>query len=198
MPTPQGMIDRYRREVNPPRRAMEFREMMVALVRLFWPHTYVEVGVAGGYTFNEIAPMVDRAVAVDLRPMPGVIERTNVETFQMPSRLFALWWTFFDCGPIDLLFIDANHSARSVIDDLEGLAPFVREGTGLVCLHDTHPNQVDRYARKTGYAWNAAWQVRTETRWRGAWEIVTLPGPVSGMSLLRKSRNQLSWRSCND
>ena len=113
----------------------EFRDLMLELVRLFEPDIYVEIGVQKGYTFNAIAPLVNKAVAVDTGDMGGIIARPGVERYRMRSLEFAELWK----GPIDMLFIDADHRKEAVLADFEALGPYVREGTGLILLHDTHP-----------------------------------------------------------
>jgi len=173
-----------------PHKNMEFRDLMAELVRLFAPNTYVEVGVQRGYTFNFIAPMVQRAVAVDIQDMPCVIDRPNVQKHVAPSAEFAAIWH----APIDFLFIDADHRKEAVLADFDLLSPFVRNGTGLIFLHDTHPVQdsllSDRFCSN---AWEAAWVIRKNRRYKD-FEIVTLPGPWAGISIIRKADGHLSWR----
>lgn len=173
-----------------PQKNMEFRDLMVELVRLFSPHTYVEVGVQRGFTFNTIAAMVPKAVAVDIQDMPRVIGRPNVEKHVMPSAQFVAIWK----EPIDILFIDADHRKEAVLADFDVLSPFVREGSGLILLHDTHPVQESLLSdRFCSNAWEAAWTIRKNRKYSD-FEIVTLPGPWAGMSIIRKAgRRHLSW-----
>ena len=169
---------------------MEFREFICELIRLFEPHTYVEMGVQKGYTFNMVSPMVKRAVAVDINDMISIITRPNVETCRMTSLEFAKQWT----DPIDLLFIDANHRKECVLDDFDALNGFVREGSGLILLHDTHPAAEhllsDRFCSN---AWEAAWEIRKKRKYAD-FEIMTLPGPYAGLSIIRKAKRHLAWR----
>lgn len=187
----QAWLDRTHRA-----RAQEFRDLMLNLVALFSPHTYVEIGVAGGYTFNAVSPLVKRAVAVDRKPLPEVDRHAHVEIHRMSSTDFAQVWQIDGGDTIDLLFIDADHAGAQVLDDVLWLAPFVRDGFGLILLHDTHPNNTARYRDKTGHAWAAAWELRT--RFAGCFETLTLPGPDMGLTIIRKSTGQLAWRPSND
>jgi len=174
-------------------RVTEFVALMTELVRLYKPHTYVEIGVRKGYTFNNMAvlPEIQRAVAVDIS-----IQRTvngpndKIEHYEMPSLEFAKVWQ----DPIDLLFIDADHRARSVLADFNALSPFVPKGHGLILLHDTHPN--DECLLKEGFCFDAWWAARTiHTHGMYAdWEIVTLPGPYAGLSIIRNAEKHLAWR----
>lgn len=169
----------------------EFRKLMVELVHIFQFPTYVEIGARNGDTFNLIAPLVKRAVAVDIIPMDGVIKRPNVEVFHMTSQDFANTWT----DPINLLFIDADHSAKVVMQDFNRLSQFVPEGTGLILLHDTHPISKEQLApTRCGDAWKAAWMIRSDPAFQH-FEIVTLPGPIAGLSIIRKAIKHLAWKS---
>lgn len=168
----------------------EFRALMVELAHIFKFHTYVEVGARNGDTFNLIAPLVKRAVAVDILPMNGIKRLANVEVFSMPSDKFADIWK----DRIDLLFIDADHTYEYVIQDFIRLSRFVPNGTGLILLHDTHPISQEQLApSRCGDAWKAAWKIRSDPAFRRQFEIVTLPGPIAGLSIIRKAKEHLSW-----
>lgn len=172
-----------------PYKHTEFRDLMIELIKLFSPATYVEVGVQRGYIFNTIAPLVQRAVAVDIIEMSDIIERPNVEKHHMPSAQFASTWK----DPVDLLFIDADHHKEAVLSDFDALSPFVREGDGIILLHDTHPVQESLLSdRFCSNAWEAAWTIRRSRKYKD-FEIVTLPGPWAGLSIIRKAKRHLSW-----
>lgn len=167
----------------------EFRELMAELVRLYQPHTYVEIGVQHGYIFNAISPLVKRAVAVDINPMDRIVSRANVETHQLPSLEFAGRWK----EPIDLLFIDADHVKESVIADFDAMLPHVRECTGLILLHDTYPVQESLLSpRYCNNAWEAARMIHMAKKYRNI-EAVTLPGPWAGLTICRKAPKHLGW-----
>lgn len=170
---------------------MEFRDVLVQLVKLLRPDTYVELGVKRGYTFNAVAPHVGRAVAVDLCTK-WVTRLTNVEMYQSTTDDFAQWWKI----PIDVLFIDADHSYEQVKKDFDNFAPLVVEGTGLIFLHDTHPMFDYMLAPNwSGTAWKMAYQIRTDANYKD-FEIVTIPGPFAGISIVRKiaAGRHLSWK----
>lgn len=170
-------------------RNMEFRGLIVEMVNLFQPETYVEIGVQRAYTFNTISPLVKRAVAVDIVDTGRIAQHPNVETYIMPSIAFSKLWK----DPIDLLFIDADHTKESVLADFNALAPYVADN-GLVLLHDTHP--VQESLLREGYcsnAWEAARKIHLGLKYRD-WEIVTLPGPWAGLSIARRAPEHLMWR----
>lgn len=168
----------------------EFRDLILELIRLFTLHTYVEIGVQKGYTFNRIAPRVSRAVAVDIEDMRHILIGQSIEHYRMTSDEFARQWG----DPIDMLFIDGDHRKEQVMKDFDSLSPFVREGTGLILLHDTYP-VCDRLLQDDccSNAWEAAWEIRKNRKYED-FEIVTLPGPYAGISIIRKARRHLQWK----
>ena len=169
---------------------MEFRELICELIRLFEPATYVEIGVQKGYTFNTVAPMVQKAVAVDINDMAAIAAGPNVFKYQMTSLEFANKWT----GLIDLLFIDADHYKEAVLADFNALNKFVVEGSGLILLHDTHPVEESLLSdRFCSNAWEAAEEIRRNKHYTDDFEIITLPGPYAGLSIIRKAKRHLSW-----
>lgn len=173
---------------------------MIELVKLYHPKTYVEIGVAEGYTFNQIImrPEIELAVAVDIKPMPNVpadgYKTKDVHLFEMSSQEFAKVWK----DPIDMLFIDGDHNKETVEHDFFEIGKFVRTGTGLILLHDTHPMTEELLQPQFCHnAWEFAdrlWGDNTD--WVNAYEVVTLPGPWAGLSIVRKRGNyHLCWKS---
>ncbi len=172
-------------------RNQEFRTVMVELVSLLRPSTYVELGCKVGYTFNAIAPLVKRAVAVDCRQahIDKIVRRPNVEVFCGTTEDFLERWQ----DPIDFAFIDADHRAVSVLRDFNGIAEHLVEGTGLVFLHDTHPMSEELLRDdRCSDAWQAAYTLKRQSSARGL-EVLTLPGPYAGMTIVRKFGGQVSW-----
>jgi predicted O-methyltransferase YrrM len=115
----------------------------------------VEVGTRTGRTTRHLArycPRVARLVAVDRTPPPpGVFDGLDrVEFLQGWSDESA---ARFENASVDLVFIDADHSAQWVERDLRAWLPKVRPG-GIVSGHDygskRHPDVkpvVDRFFR---------------------------------------------------
>jgi cephalosporin hydroxylase len=170
-------------------RQNEFVPLMIELVKLYEPHTYMEIGTQKGFTFNRIAqiPQVKRAVGVDIKLQKSVWRAKHVQLWEMTSKEFAKIWT----DPIDLLFIDGDHSRDAVLQDFELFSPYVPNGHGLILLHDTHPNAEHLLSpRRCNDAWQAARYIHKKCR---EIEIVTLPGPHAGLSILRKVPVHLAW-----
>jgi len=178
-------------------RQMEFRDLLVELIRLLQPSVYCEVGVKRGYTFNTIAPLVDLAIAVDIAPLnciEGPLPGRKIKKYQMRSDEFAKRYR----GPsIDFLFIDGDHSRDQVIKDVFEIGrKHVRDQTGLIFLHDTYPAVPELAV--PGYCHNA-WEAAEYFHKHGSeykFEVVTLPGPWAGLSIMRKvEAGHLHWRS---
>ena len=173
-------------------RNQEFVPLIKFLVEMYQPDIYVEVGVQKAFTFNQISPLVKEAFAVDIVPMPNVIRAFNVCICQKASLEFAEQWD--RNKQIDLLLIDADHKRESVLADFNALSPFVTPGTGLILLHDTYPAAPNMVKRGLCHsAWEAAREIHSNNRKYKNWEIVTLPGPYAGLSIIRNATKHLHW-----
>lgn len=161
----------------------EHRDLIVELVKLFRPKVYVEIGARFGYCFNMAAKYCERSVAVDLR-LKGIKQNKGIECHQMDSKEFAKNWK----DEIDFLFIDADHNAKAVLTDFENLAPYVKEETGIVVLHDTFPINEELLAEdRCSDAWKVARKIHESDKYKD-YEICTLPGPNTGLSIIRKAK----------
>lgn len=176
----------------------EFIPLMKFLIHIYQPDIYAEIGIQDGHTFNQISPLIKKTYAVDINPIPKVEHNGNATICKMPSLEFARRWgekEWEKNKSIDLLFIDGDHRKDSVLADFDALSPFVTPGTGLILLHDTYPS--DEYLLKDGWcsnAWEAAEEIHTNQKYKD-WEILTLPGPYAGLSILRNvSQGHLHWR----
>lgn len=170
-------------------RNMEFVGLMIELAKLFKPEVYVELGVKKGYTLTQMAPLVGKAIGIDINPV--YTNRWNIETIQCTTKEYAKSLEG-KSEFIDMLFIDADHSKEAVLTDFVNFLPYVKQGTGLILMHDTHPVNlkllVDGYCSN---AWEAAVEIR---KCVPQVEIVTLPGPWAGLSIVRKAwPYHLSW-----
>jgi hypothetical protein len=169
-------------------KSQEFMPLIKFLVDMYQPDTYVEVGIQKGHCFKQIAPLVKTAIGIDIKllfDIPGSI------LIEKPSLEVARNWNH---GLIDLLFIDGDHKFESVLADIDAFLPYVRPQTGLILLHDTYPGTkelaVDGYCSD---AWRAARDIHCNNKYSFI-EIITLPGPYAGLSILRKAGKHLHWR----
>lgn len=168
---------------------MEYVNLFKELINLLQPKVYVELGIRRGYTFNQISPLVEKAIGIDITIRDTVIRAPNVELLEMTTDEASRIWEI----PIDFLFIDACHEADQVRRDLIQFSRFVKEGTGIIAMHDTHPICEELLSPdKCHNAWEAAWEIRKDMSKQ--FEIFTIPGPFAGLSLLRKTKKHLSWR----
>jgi len=80
-----------------------------------------------------------------------------------------------------------------VLRDFDNAARFIRTGTGVIFLHDTHPENTD-YMRpdRCNNAYAAAWEIRTNPKYKD-FEIATLPWGGAGLSIVRHAVTQLAW-----
>lgn len=199
------MLCFHRLSLMPKGGPVKFRGLFLELIKLYKPHTYVELGVGTGETFNLISPLVKRAIAVDIKHLSSSFSTTStsqeiavdvkllncitlhpsVELMHMSTDEAAKQFQ----GKIDFLFIDACHEKDQVLKDFFNFSKFVKEGTGLIFLHDTCPMNRKLLSRRYCHnAWEAAFIIRSLYR---EFEIVTLPGPKAGLSIIRKSKGQL-------
>lgn len=168
----------------------EFIPLIKTLIDLYSPESYLEVGLQKGYTFNKIAPLVSRAVGVDPKPLftnanknATIFTGTSVEYAKVCNDTF------------DLILIDGDHSRAAVQLDIDMFLHRLTQYTGLMLLHDTYPGT--EKLEQPGYcndAWKAARDVHRTFKYNNV-EIVTLPGPYAGLSILRKTSNKhLHWK----
>ena len=169
----------------------EHVKIILDLVRLFRPKTYVEMGVQHAHTFNIVTALgiVERAVAVDYR-LIGIKKRKGmkIECHQMSTQEFSSKWR----GQIDLLFIDADHTYNAVKNDFFNMIKWVPLFTGIILLHDTYPLKELAVPERAGSAWRFAKEIH---RNYPNFEIVTLPGPTCGLSIVRQvlSTKHMEW-----
>jgi len=164
---------------------MRYAGLLVELAKTRTVKTYVELGVRDGDTFNMVSPYVDRAIGVDTKPMNGVIKHPHVRLLQMTTDEAV---SYVNSTTIDLLFIDACHAYKQAHRDFINYINLVKPETGLVIMHDTCPvKQKHLSPRYCHDVWRVADTIRRDPQY----EIVSLPGPIGGLSIIRKSNGQL-------
>lgn len=186
---------KYRIRYEYIRRMNEFRPIMIKIVELFNFHTYVELGIRGGYTFNSIAPLVKKAVAVELkgRNLRGVYKEKNAMHLALSTDQAAEVWKEFGGDPIDFLFIDADHTYEQAKKDFNNWSKFLSP-CGIIALHDTYPpsKKLNTYCT----VWKLAREIHRSDEYKD-WEIFTFPGTWVGLSLVRRATNHLHWKDDN-
>lgn len=85
--------------------------------------------------------------------------------------------------PIDLLFIDADHSHEQSLRDFDNFSPFVQPN-GLILMHDTFPlSEGYEQPHLSGTVYKTAQYIKKE--YREEFEIMTIPY-LCGVSIVRK------------
>ena len=161
--------------------------LILELVRLYKPKLYMEIGTQKGYTFCKVAPLVNKAVAVDTKIYPAVrLAGVNVLCWEETSDMFFARLDICPENQLDMVFIDGCHDAIQVCSDVVNSIKHVTPGTGLILVHDTYP--VDSRLEKPdrcGGAWKAIKQLKV-SKYAPELEILTLPGPYYGLTIIRK------------
>ena len=168
---------------------MEYKNLLIELLKLAQPDIYVECGTQKGVTFNEACRFAKKAIAIDIVMLDSVHTGHNIERHEMDSSEFVE--NYFG-GEFDVLFIDADHRKEGVLKDFKNLAPLVKEGTGIILFHNTYP--VNESLMADGYcsnAWEAIDEIRSKEK---DYEVFTFPGPWAGLTIMRKrGGKQLHW-----
>jgi cephalosporin hydroxylase len=164
----------------------EYRLIVQLLYRIFQPVVYLEVGVLNGDTINTLVPLArefgGRLLGIDLQRQERV--HSCVEFFQRDSSLIGPEWSI----PLDMVFIDADHSKDAVLRDFNDFFKWLNPGC-LMLMHDTYPpSEKSAQPGLCGTAWQAAWELRQ--RKSDEYEILTFP-TYYGLTVIRKSKTQV-------
>lgn len=155
------------------KRNQTFHETLIPLlVDGFGSQTYLELGTHLNETIGRVT--APHRYGVDTKPIPC----PGAQMFRMTTGEFIEKYAA-SYAPFDFVFIDADHCAKSVGEDFDGIWPYVSD-EGLVCLHDTNPErEEDTQAGFCGDAWKWASE-KSRTM-----EMVTLPYHP-GLTIVRK------------
>ena len=171
---------------------MEFVWLLRGLIAMYHPSIYLECGIRKGHTFTQIAPLVNRAIGVDIVDCSAVCKSIHKEFAHSTTSEFLDSWE----GPtIDLIFHDASHESHVIQQDIIKMRKVITPYTGLILIHDTYPmNESLTGEGWCGSAWSAARAVHNDFDFKD-FEIVTLPGPWAGVSILRYvPEKHLHWK----
>ncbi len=164
-------------------------DFIAGLARTLRPEVYVELGVHTAELFNRVIPFAGQAIGVDMDPEAGryISDAANVRFFCGTTDSF-LDEISSSGLKIDMLFVDADHSRASVLQDFRGYFPHVRP-QGLILLHDSNPDKelIDPAWCGDGYL-----AVEELSRKADNYEMVTIP-LSPGLTICRKRTRHLSW-----
>ena len=153
------------------------------------PNVYVELGIFRGKTFNMVACHAKEAYAVDVADVRKYIKR-KAEFFQGTTDTFALHWNSKIRKQIDLIFIDADHSKESILQDVRNFLPWLRHDYGLMVLHDTWPLSKEKI--KPGFSGDCYLAPKIIKENFPYLEVLTLPF-LCGLTILRNPGSD--WRN---
>jgi predicted O-methyltransferase YrrM len=108
-----------------------YADLIVQIVKLTGCETYLELGTYFGYTMQKVAPLVKRAICVDIVDMR--VEKVG-EFYQCTTDKFFEY--FHD--RVDIIFIDADHHSESGKRDFDHSIRLLNKH-GIIILHDTDP-----------------------------------------------------------
>ena len=112
---------------------MNHSAFLVELIKGCNFQSYLELGVYIGETLVPITQIVSKAVGVDVKHHQ-LLGPANMY-YGTTDEFFAQNTDKFDC-----IFIDADHSLRSVISDLRKSLDILNK-SGVIILHDTNPSR---------------------------------------------------------
>ena len=153
---------------------------------------YLELGVSKGVCVNAIAPLCTTVYGVDINNCYKFIkDNTNLIWYHGTTTDFLN--SHDPKKKFDLVFIDADHTHKSSLNDFKLVLPLVNDN-GLILLHDTYPSREE--LTTTSYCadtYKTADYIRKS--YSDVCEIVTLPF-YYGVSVVRKMKlgKQLLWK----
>ncbi len=157
------------------------------LCELIGAQTYLELGVHRGDCLLKVAKWVPGITVVGVDKENLILTLPSNVTFIHSDTLSYLKTLN---GPVfDVVFIDADHSADAVIQDVIHVLPHVNEH-GLILLHDTFP--VDITYTDPGYCGDSYKVPEQLTANCPDIEFVTLPYHP-GLTVIRKRSKQVFW-----
>lgn len=131
------MLPIHRRNTWPPE-AFDHPQFIASLAKWYKPTLFVEYGLREGACTKVYAPFCKKIYGVDLQIDPSLVMIPNLHTFQMSTREFKSSVLDSLDEPIDMAFIDADHTSSVTFQDFEDLFPKMSEN-GIIFLHDTFP-----------------------------------------------------------
>lgn len=171
--------------------------LVVALAHFIRPKFYLEVGIHTGETISRIRDLGGYCLGIDIadkRPTAhhGLYEfrRSDSSSWLKDSLPAAV----DEHGPIELAFIDADHTFEGSLRDFDLVFPHVCPD-GIICLHDVWPLE-ERYTGPVPRDPRGSWfgdvyKTADVIRQRDECEIVTFP--AANIAIIRKGRRSAPW-----
>ena len=171
--------------------------LVVVLAHLMRPKFYLEVGIHTGETISRIRDLGGYCLGIDIEDKRPAREIGKYEFRLADSGSWlrtGLPITVAQRGPIDLAFIDADHSHEGSLRDFELVFPHVNDD-GIICLHDVWP-LAEKYTGPvprdpSGIWFGDVYKTADVIRSRTDCEIVTFP--AANLAIIRKGRRAAPW-----
>ena len=158
-----------------------YNELVWWIVKIQHAHTYLEIGVMYGDTFNEIRMIVPRAIGVDIKKRDTVTP--ICEFYEMTSDKF---FEQFKDGA-DVIFIDADHRFPQLQRDFENSLKILNPG-GTIIIHDTDPCEKERLVPTScADSYKLIDHIHNK---HPELDIVTFPVSVMGISVVRRNSDR--------
>jgi predicted O-methyltransferase YrrM len=159
------------------------------LARQMKPKRYLEVGIYQGETFKLVSRYAEESVGVDIAESAVSSISSVPKSRGFLGTLEAFLKENQSLEKFDLIFIDADHSMESVMEDF-GNAYHHLSPNGLLVLHDTWPGSVE--FASSGFCGNAYLAVGVLREKYRDWSFVTLP-THPGMTFCQRNSAKPSW-----
>ena len=162
-------------------------DLIVHLASIIRPKCYVELGVYKCETFNRVSKFSECSFAVDVESRAGSFCKSG--SFYHGNTQDFLEFFKTQNKKIDLLFIDADHSAGSVKQEFSSFFPYIAD-QGLILMHDGFPlNKAHTVPEVCGDSYLTIGELSREAV---GYEMVTIPFPP-GLTICRKRTKQVPW-----
>lgn len=166
-------------------------DFIVHVAQITRPKVYVELGLYHCELFNRIIPYAGKLMGVDIdQRVEKYMKKTDKSEFICAKTLDFAKQLKKNPITIDLLFIDADHSAQAVKKDFEAFFPYVSDN-GVILLHDAYPE--NEHFTQSGYCGDGYKTIAKLSQHTDAYEMMTIPIPP-GLTLCRKRKKHLAWK----
>ena len=156
-------------------------DLIVQLVKSINCKTYLELGIYDGSTLTRVSQFVPRVIGVDITDLRI---NKNVGEFHL-STTHDFLQNFNEM--VDIIFIDADHSFKSVKEDFKNSLKLLNE-FGVIILHDTDPIS-EKYLDK-GYCGDSYQMIDWVKKEYPEMDIVTLPVSEAGLTIIKRSNDR--------
>jgi hypothetical protein len=162
------------------------------LAKIINPNVYAELGIYEGETFLKVKAQLKYGVDISQSALDYIPDIENVIKILGTSEDLANELSEkLKC--IDLLFIDANHDAKYVVNDFVTLEKYLSK-KAIVLFHDTYPMNKDYTNPKfCGDAYLAIPEL--DSKFSG-WSFITLP-IHPGLTIASRNPNFPEWVEIN-